>query len=97
MSASIQLNPAFPSALWRAFGDDLSGQAAVIFDETDPDALRRHCHKLGGAAGMYGVVALREAAVALNHSPDPLTDAPARAALREAIDATLAAVDAHTA
>jgi len=91
----ITLNPAFPASLWVAFRDDLVLEADALFADMDAESVLRRCHKLAGSAGVYGVVVLRQAAVALQESGTPLTDAPARDRLRRAVTATVDAVDAH--
>jgi|GEM_PF-4900514 len=92
----IPLRTEFPAELWVAYRDDLDLLAHDLFAETNPEALRRLCHKLGGSAGLYGVVPLREAALALQHTPDPVHDRPLRSHLQAVIDATRKAVDALT-
>ena len=93
MSELPSLRAEIPIGLWKAYRADLCQLATAIRTETGPEALRRVCHKLGGAAGVYGLPDLRAAAVALEHCARPVDDGPLQTRLLETIERTIGAID----
>ena len=93
MSELPPLRTEIPAALWKAYRVDLLQLAAEIRTETDPRELRSVCHKLGGAAGVYGLPKLQKSAVALEKSTRTVADEPLRTELLETIECTVRAID----
>ncbi len=90
MSSSIHIRDDFPDFLWTEYRRDLVKLHETIMSEADVDTLRRHCHKLAGSAGLYGLGPLRDAALALQHCETPTHDTAARSALEGVIREVLA-------
>jgi HPt (histidine-containing phosphotransfer) domain-containing protein len=93
MSELPPLRTEIPAALWKAYRVDLLQLAAEIRAVTDLRELRSVCHKLGGAAGVYGLPKLQKAAVALEQSARTVVDEPLRMQLLETIKHTIRAID----
>ena len=93
MSELPPLRTEIPAALWKAYRVDLLQLAAEIRAVTDLRELRSVCHKLGGAAGVYGLPTLQKSAVALEQSARTVVDEPLRMQLLETIEHTIRAID----